>query len=191
MDPVSALGVAASAVQFVEFASSLVSSTYEIYQSASGGSAANIDLESITSSLKALNADLRHSLSRAASCKELSASDLELNKVCTNCEAVTDRLISALRKLKAQKKHSIWDSFGRALLTVWSKEEVEALQKQLNTFRHQISLQIIASIRYYPISSFKATYAKISLPVNRLVACRQINPVMVNSSLARSKRLKI
>lgn len=91
MDPVSALGVAASVVQFVDFASSLVCSTYEIYKSASGGSAASVDLETITISLKTLTIDVQKSLDRAASGKELSTSDLELKKVCSDCHAVTER----------------------------------------------------------------------------------------------------
>jgi hypothetical protein len=64
MDPVSALGVAASVVQFVEFTSSLICSTYEIYQSASGCSAASVDLETITTGLQALNTDLQQSLTK-------------------------------------------------------------------------------------------------------------------------------
>lgn len=157
MDPVSALGVASGVVQLVEFAQSLLRGTYDIYRSASGSSAANVDLQTITTSLNTLNHDLRLSLGRAASSKELSNSDLELQTLCKDCNATADQLISALEKLKAQKTHNFWNSFGRALLTVWSKKDVEALQKRLDTYRQQITLHITASLRYDSISPHETT----------------------------------
>ena len=190
MNPVSALGVASSVVQLVDFTHSLVRGTYEIYKSASGHSAASVDLQSITIGLKTLNDDLRLSLDRAASGKELSKSDAELQTLCKNCNVATDELISALEKLKTQKNHSFWDSFGRALLTVWSKKEVEALQKQLDAFRQQISLHIIASVRYIPVTLFDITLTNDILSVKRLITCKLINPPMVNLSPARSKQLR-
>ncbi|CZR65525.1 uncharacterized protein PAC_15425 [Phialocephala subalpina] len=150
MDPVTALGVASSVVQLVDFAQSLVRSTYEIYKSISGQSSASVDLQTITTSLKTLNDDLRQSVESAALGKGKtppSNNDAELLALCQNCNVVADKLISALDRLKAEKNHKIWDSFGRALLTVWTKKEVESLEKQLDQYRHQISLLINASVR--------------------------------------------
>jgi hypothetical protein len=62
MDPVSALGVAASVVQFIDFAEALFSGTYQIYKSATGQTKFNFDLMTITTSLNTLNNDLRSSL---------------------------------------------------------------------------------------------------------------------------------
>jgi hypothetical protein len=158
MDPVTALGVASSVLQLVTFTHGLVHSTYEIYKSASGGSKANVDLQAITTSLKTLNEDLMRSMDRAAAPgppgkgkgkgNEPSNNDTELRKLCQDCNVVTSKLISALERLKAQKTHSFWDSFGRALLTVWTKREVLSLEEQLVKYRQDISLYINASVRY-------------------------------------------
>jgi hypothetical protein len=107
LDPVSALAVAASAVQFLEFTSSLIRGTHEIYKSASGCSVDSVDLQTTNTSLKILNTDLRLSLDRVPSGKEFSNSNAELKKVCTDCNVVADQLVTALEQFKAQKTHNI------------------------------------------------------------------------------------
>ena len=51
MDPVSALGVAAAAVQFVDFGSRLLSNTLETYKNATGQSTRNMELSVISQDL--------------------------------------------------------------------------------------------------------------------------------------------
>jgi len=59
MDPLSALGVAASVAQFVQFASSLVSKSREIY--VHGASLDHVECESATKRLVELTANIRTS----------------------------------------------------------------------------------------------------------------------------------
>ncbi|KAE9362558.1 hypothetical protein N431DRAFT_145544 [Stipitochalara longipes BDJ] len=147
MDPVTALGVASAVVQLVDFTQALIRGTYEIYRSPSGKSDANVDLETITTSLKRLTDDLQLSLGEATISRKLSPGDVEIQNICKDCNVVATKLVSALDKLKAQKTQRLWDSFGVALRTVWSEEEVETLQAQLHNFRSQLSLLIVTSIR--------------------------------------------
>jgi N-terminal domain on NACHT_NTPase and P-loop NTPases len=149
MDPVSALGVAASVVQFIDFTETLFSGTYQIYKSATGQTKFNFDLMTITTSLNTLNKDLRSSLHLATlDGKPLSKVEAEIDTICRGCSKVADQLLLALETLKAQEEHNFWDSFRKALQTVWYKKEVEALVKQLETFRMQISLHINVALRY-------------------------------------------
>jgi hypothetical protein len=69
MDPVSACGVAASVVQFINFTETLLHGTYEIYKSATptGDTKINCDLMNVTTSLKTLNDELLSSLSQRIS----------------------------------------------------------------------------------------------------------------------------
>jgi hypothetical protein len=55
MEPLSALSVAASVAQFLEFGYSLVSKSREIYGSAQGTSIQNAELETATNHLLGLN----------------------------------------------------------------------------------------------------------------------------------------
>jgi hypothetical protein len=191
MDPVTALGVASSVVQLVDFTQGLFRSTYEIYKSASGRTETHINLQSITASLKTLTDNLARSVERAtpAPDKEPSNHDAELLTLCQKCRVVAEKLSSALEGLSTQKAQSFWHSFGVALHTVWKKREIELLENELETFRQQISLQINVYVRYSTFFLFNGLANRL-LVGNRSIAHRPTNPVTVNSSLHRSKRLK-
>ncbi|CZR67413.1 uncharacterized protein PAC_17312 [Phialocephala subalpina] len=147
MDPLSAFGLAASIVQFIDFTDTLFSGTFEIFKSATGNTKANFDLMTVTNDLNSLNQDLRSSLAKATSAgKSLSKADIELDDICKSCSDVAGQLIRALERLKTQKEHRLWASFQKALLTVWTENDVKTLGKQLQTFRMQISLRISASL---------------------------------------------
>ena len=62
MDPLSALSIAASVVQFVDFSADLISGTYKIYNSGSAHSTEDSELQSITESLRTLNNELRQGI---------------------------------------------------------------------------------------------------------------------------------
>ena len=182
MDPITALGAASSIVQLVDFVQGLIHSTYKIFKSPSGRTKANVDLDSITTSLTMLNDDLMQSVKRATagSSKQLSSKDVELLELCQNCRVVAAKLLAALNKLKAQKLDSFWHSFGRALLTVWKEKELASMKGELDTYRQQISLHISVSIRYNAPFLSSNGLANISLSGNRLVAYRMVNPATDN-----------
>ena len=102
MDPVSALGAAASVVQFIDFTETLFSGTYQIYKSATGQTKFNFDLMTITTSLNTLNNDLRSSLHLATlDGKPLSKVEAEIDTLCRGCSKVAEQLLLALENLKA------------------------------------------------------------------------------------------
>jgi hypothetical protein len=141
MDPLSALSVAASVVQLVDFASSLLSSTHEIYHSTTGQTESHKTLEQITLDLTSLNAGL-------LDCKhQTTIRDPELERLCGGCTQVTSQLLQALRKLRAQEKHTAWKSFRKALATIWTQGEITLLQRSLDEYRAQISMHALFSFR--------------------------------------------
>jgi hypothetical protein len=155
MDPITALGVASSVVQLVDFTQGLIRSTYEIYKSPTGSSEASSDLASIATSLKTLNEDLSQSVRRAtvSTGNKPSNTDLELLKLCRNCNGVANKLLSALQKLKTQKS-DVWHSFMGALHTVWKEKELSLLRDSLETYQWQISTRVNVSVRYSAHSLF-------------------------------------
>ena len=62
MDPLSALGLAAAVVQFVEFSGSLIADTYKVYKYGSRDPKAGSDIKTITGSLQNLNNELRSNI---------------------------------------------------------------------------------------------------------------------------------
>jgi len=62
LDPVSALGVAAAVVQFVDYGTQIVSKGRKIYRSGDGTLAENVELEATSSRLRDLAAPIQKSL---------------------------------------------------------------------------------------------------------------------------------
>jgi hypothetical protein len=150
MDPVSAFGLAASVVQFIDFAESLLRETYYIYKSATntGDTKINFDIMTVTTSLRTLNEDLLSALDQGVvDGSAMSKSEQEISKICKHCTELADQLLSKLERLRVQKQDDLWGNFRKALQTVWSKKEIDALEKRLADFRMQIMLQINASLR--------------------------------------------
>jgi hypothetical protein len=152
MDPLSALSVAAAVVQFVDFTSGLLSSTYSIYTSKTGDTKPHADLQTITTSLENVSNALLRSLTEAETQKGgkagSSKNDEDLARLCRECSSIADELLRALSKLRGQGNHNIWNSFCQALRTVWKQPEISALQMRLKEYREQISMIILVSVRY-------------------------------------------
>jgi hypothetical protein len=62
MDPITALGVAGTIVQFVDFGIRVVSKSNKIYHSGDGSLAENYDLEKVANDLVVIQTQLRHAL---------------------------------------------------------------------------------------------------------------------------------
>jgi hypothetical protein len=92
MDPFSALTVAASVVQFIQFGSSLISTSIEIYQSAEGASTRQIDIELTTLSLVGVTEKIK-----------AGADDQALQTICSGCISVSSIMVSKLAKLKMKQ----------------------------------------------------------------------------------------
>ena len=150
-DPISALGVAAAALQFVDFAGKLLSDTAKIYRAheRDDPSAAQFNLPVLTTQLVRLNDELLNSTE--------ASQDQDLSNLCEQCSTVARRLIEVLERLGGNQnashgsgsaRASVWDSFLQALRTLWKESEIRVLRETLDSFRSQISMQILLSLRY-------------------------------------------
>jgi len=146
LDPLTALSVAGTIVQFVDFSSKLLAKSREIYESASGASIDNNQLEAIAKDLEGLNARLRKPL---PSQQSLGEYDISLVKLGEQCAGVAAELIHALEELKVRgTTHLRWKSFRKALKSVRKREEVEAITLRLQNFREELNLHILVNLRY-------------------------------------------
>jgi len=148
MDPLSSLSIASSLVQLIDFAARLVSGTYRIHTTASGERGSNSDVKFITDNLQELNNDICDSLSTSmALAPGASLRHSEIIVLCSQCDEVAKQLISVLVKLDAKKGQGVWRSARQALLTLLSHDQLGRLQRRLDTFRQQISMHILISLR--------------------------------------------
>lgn len=138
MDPISAVSLAGTVVQLVDFSIKIVSKSSELYRSGSDGPVENQSIDKATKDLTKLNDQL----------KDSSVSDSDLLELCKACGDAADELLTALSKVKVDGKGRTWQSFRKALRSIWSKEEIQELEKRLARFRDELNLRLTAGLRY-------------------------------------------
>ena len=146
MDPLTALGLASSVIQVVDFSIRLVSKGVEIYKD--GRLVENFDAEQTTQSLKGLNGKLQRSIQDSKCSGPLSEEDESLMGLCANCESIANELLKRFDQIKVTGKHRKWKSARQALKSVTgSKDELEELARKLGMYRSEIILNVTVSLR--------------------------------------------
>ncbi|KAF8242595.1 hypothetical protein K440DRAFT_638874 [Wilcoxina mikolae CBS 423.85] len=136
LDPLSTVGLVSNIVQFVDFASKILSKSRQLCLSADGVLSENVDTESVTQHLLDLPTGLQG-----------GAGDPALEKLCLSCNEVAEELLCVLGKLKVEGKNGTWKSLRKALKSMRSKEEIEEIEKRLAAFREELSLHIVVDPR--------------------------------------------
>jgi hypothetical protein len=139
MDPLTAISLAGTIVQFVDFTTKFVSKSTELYRSGSGVLAENANIEKTTADLKKLN----HRLEQTA-----AAHEPDLQTLCQACGEVADQLLNALAKLRVTGQGQKWQSLRKALRSIWSKADITQLEQRLASFRSELNLRIVIGMRY-------------------------------------------
>jgi hypothetical protein len=145
MDPLNALSVASSVVQFVDFGRHLLSASYEIYRSPSGESAKNLDLRTISKDLTDLVAQIKDKVGPSASIQlDTSTADFKLAEISKECEMILTEFKDALEKLGRQRrsKKTAFEMARGAILTalmdVWNASTVERMRVRLENQKQRL-----------------------------------------------------
>lgn len=150
MDGLSALSVAASIAQFIEFGCSLVSKSNEIYDSVHGASIQNVESAAATKRLIELSEGMKASLEfERISGVHTSKQRESLEAICDGCIAVSAEFLTRLDRLKIQDglKNRRWKSFRQALKSVWSKSAIGEIGKRLESFKKELDAHVLVSLR--------------------------------------------
>jgi hypothetical protein len=68
-------------------------------------------------------------------------------ELCEGCVAVSEDLTKALDKRRGQGKPGKFLSFRPALKSVWSKDNIDQLEKRVRMYREELNVRIIVSLR--------------------------------------------
>ena len=149
MDPISALGLAANILQFLNFAFELLNSTHKIHSSASGVSERCQDLENVHSKLLESSNQLkdRGSLgTRSRKTQTESKYASSLNATAKACAEDCEELLKIVDRLRA--KHGMqrkwWQSISKAMLEVWTSKDVERLKGRVDKQQASMTLMLCA-----------------------------------------------
>ena len=134
LDPLTAIGLAANILQFAEFTWGLVSEAREIHHSSSGASSDHDVLEKTTAHLHLVTSKI----------KDVPATvGPDLRDIAFSCQDISDRILHALNKIRAQGSKSRWKSFLLALKATLADRELGILVDRLERVQKQLMVGML------------------------------------------------
>lgn len=141
MDPITAIGLASSLITFVEFATKIVTGTYEVYTSSEGTTVTNAHIDTIISDLEEAATDLETELPGK------SKHERALKELASKCNKVAGELLQLLNRIRSYGSHSTWKSFKAAIISMRKQKEITVLEKRLNDYRVQILTRLTLMLK--------------------------------------------
>jgi hypothetical protein len=159
LDPLTALSVAGTIVQFVDFSYKVITGSVQLYKSGNGVLKTNEVLDLVTSDLLKLTTKL-HRLDDIQGSQ--SDDEKALIDLCTSSNDIADEILSKLKTLKSQSlgkdikgrvllRHKTWATFRGAIKSAWKEEELSKLNQRLSGLKQSLELRVLVGIWYLVI----------------------------------------
>jgi hypothetical protein len=139
LEALVAVGLAGNIVQFVDFSCRLLSTATTIHRA---GAAQNVqDVDTVTQALRQWCEKI--STARTTTAQQRVLEDHQsLLELAEKCQIAATQLLSATQALKAKHPGSKWSSFKSALATAWNEKEIKDMADRLESYRHQMGLEV-------------------------------------------------
>jgi hypothetical protein len=153
MDPLTALSLAGTIIQFIDFSSKILGGAHHVYKSASGELSANEEMRLIALDIQAVVLKLK---SRAQPNKwgaSIASNPVEesLCSICDQVELVAKELIGRLERLQVEDgvkgPRRVWESLNQAIKSAWKREELQALLEKLKTLKQMLESVVMMQFR--------------------------------------------
>jgi len=103
----------------------------------------------VTADLEALDSRVQHALDATQKQTTLTNDEEELRVLCAKCDEVAQQLPDRLRKLVVRPANlRQWKSIRKALKSVWSKSDIDALAERLDGYRRQLNTRFLVDLSY-------------------------------------------
>jgi hypothetical protein len=147
LDPVSAVGVAAATVQFVDFITKLMAVGHDL--STKGGTEDLVQLDEVYSHLQKTSATLAQATGSAVGGSGATSQDgPDFSRLATACRKECDGFLAAVEKLRT-KSGGVkgFRTFRQALKIIWNEKTVQALETRLERYQRELTLALVAHLR--------------------------------------------
>jgi hypothetical protein len=156
MDPVSVLGIASGVITFVDFATKVISTSKEIFQSTQCATLDNCTLEDVCERLRNLSARLENQAkgllkppeaSGILSRKQYTVDVAELRDISKKCRTDSEELLQHLQSYKTKNSKSrLRGAIKAAFMKQLGEGKITAMKDRLEYAQRIMSLQINAII---------------------------------------------
>jgi hypothetical protein len=140
MDPVTAIGLAASIVSFIDFSWSLVTGAKDLYESGCRRTKENARISSIIDDLNEYARDLTIGGEGA------SKHEKALRALANDCHSLSEDLVKTLQKLELTKR-SRWQSLKKSWEAMQKAGDIASIEFRLDKYRAQMNIRLLALLR--------------------------------------------
>ncbi|KAK0615107.1 hypothetical protein B0T17DRAFT_498541 [Bombardia bombarda] len=145
MEPLSALAIAASIVQFVDFGNRLLSRTWDVYKRPD---AAAQELTTIAEELSMFSSRVRESfkgLRHDEKQSQPSETESQLSRLCDECDVITSDFQTVLRQIRRRHSgRSAQDKVTRFVLAImWSDTKIAVMKERLDILRRRVMTAVL------------------------------------------------
>jgi hypothetical protein len=155
MDPLSALSLAGTVIQFVNFGTKLLSTSVKLYKSSRGRLETHEELELTIVDLQSVVLKLRRTC--YVILPEPGGPPIEddqfqgncFSETCDEAARIAEEILNKLKGLEVREgKHHAWESLKAAVRSAWSNDEILLLRQRLSLFKETLNSRLVLSIRY-------------------------------------------
>jgi hypothetical protein len=147
LDPISALSVATSAVQFIDFSAKTVSLIRRNLQSKSGDAGQFKALKSSIERLSALNSCLAKTITPQHLNRKLTPVELDIISIGLECDEIASQLTQTLSGITADKAKGKWSVIRRSVKSIWAQKDVELLEHRMSECKQSLTTTILVNIQ--------------------------------------------
>ena len=140
MDPVSAFSLAGTILQFLDSGARFVMLAHDLYQDGLGDDDRQVHVLKVTEDLQSLLPELQSS-------DDSRGKEDSLTQLANSCNKTATRLVNILRKVENGQNTRKRDAVKSAFKLFCKENEVKSLQDQLYSFRDQLNLHLLLSLR--------------------------------------------
>jgi hypothetical protein len=148
LDPITAIGLAGNILTFIDYSTKVISTSIDIYGSASGSTQDTQTSDAIATEMKQFAAKLQ-----PPDQTQLSGEEKALCKLAIECEGLAKRILELLEKVKPRNPKSRSSSLVAGLKTKFYESERRKLEEQLSNCRAQLTLSLNYLTRYDILST--------------------------------------
>lgn len=144
MDPVSAIGVAAGIIAFIDFAWKLVSGANEHYEAATNSMADDAHIITVIGDLRSASSGL---VVADVAKQDHSAHLSNLVTIGACCQDLAKDLLDALERLRAESSDNVWGKLKVHWKKMRKEKKFQMMLAKLRDYREQIILRLSMILR--------------------------------------------
>jgi hypothetical protein len=148
-EAIAAFGLAANVIQFIDVGSRIATNMWGFYKGKGPAFYDMLDVDSINFDLQKILLGLDNGSTESPATADRGL--VRLAKEYRNSANMLDNKLRPLLKVRSQARGKR-EAFKDALRLTWNEDDIRSLEKRLNGFRHQLTLHLLSSLRYYSIS---------------------------------------